>query len=90
MENKTPSSIADQIALLKQRGLLFNDELLVLPFLKSLSVRFTCMSRVLTHQHFPYKIGYNTLGTNEADQYNQTTFARFIIHFIVNGFLWVR
>ena len=87
MANKTPSSIADQTALLKQRGLLFNDELLVLPFLKPLSVRFTCMSRVLTHQHFPYKIGHNALGTYEANKYNETSFARFIIHFIVNGFL---
>jgi len=26
MANKTPYSIADQIALLKQRGMLFNDE----------------------------------------------------------------
>ena len=56
-------------------------------FLRPLSVRFTCMSRVLTHQHFPNKIGHKTLGSNEANKYNQTSFTRFIIHFIVNGFL---
>lgn len=34
MANKTPSSIADQIALLKLRGLLFNDEQSALLFRK--------------------------------------------------------
>ena len=59
-------------------------------FFKAIVCPFYKHGQRLSHQHFPNKIGYNTLGTNEADQYNQTTFARFIIHFIVNGFLRVR
>jgi abortive infection bacteriophage resistance protein len=37
MANKTPSSIADQIALLKQRGMLFNDEQSAHHFLENIS-----------------------------------------------------
>lgn len=37
MANKTPSSIADQIALLKKRGLLFNDEQSAHHFLENIS-----------------------------------------------------
>ena len=59
-------------------------------FFKAIVCPFYMHGQRISHQHFPYKIGYNTLGTNKADQYNQTTFARLIIHFIVNGFLWVR
>ena len=59
-------------------------------FFKAIVCLFYMYGKGLSHQHFPYKIGYNTLGTNEADQHNETSFARFIIHFIVNGFLRVR
>jgi abortive infection bacteriophage resistance protein len=37
MANKTPASIADQIALLKQRGMLFNDEQSAHHFLENIS-----------------------------------------------------
>ncbi len=37
MANKTPYSIADQIALLKQRGMLFNDEQSAYHFLENIS-----------------------------------------------------
>ena len=37
MVNKTPYSIADQITLLKQRGMLFNDEQSAHHFLKNIS-----------------------------------------------------
>ena len=37
MANKTPYSIADQIALLKQRGMLFNDEQSAHHFLENIS-----------------------------------------------------
>ena len=57
-----------------KQNTIFHNRSLVLPFLKPFSVRFTCMNRVLTHQHFPNKIGHNTLGTNEADQYNEIPF----------------
>jgi abortive infection bacteriophage resistance protein len=41
MANKTPSSIADQIALLKQRGLLFNDEQSAHHFLENINYYFS-------------------------------------------------
>jgi hypothetical protein len=56
-------------------------------FIKGILCPFYTHGQRLSHQHFPYKIGHNTLETNEAYQYNETPFARFIIHFIVNGFL---
>ena len=56
-------------------------------FLKAIVCPFHMNGQRLSQHHFPYKIGHNTLETNEADQYNETPFARFIIHFIVNGFL---
>jgi hypothetical protein len=59
-------------------------------FFKVIVCPFYMLGQRLSHHHFPNKIGHNTLGTNEADQYNETPFARFIIHFIVNGFLRVR
>ena len=59
-------------------------------FIKGILFPFYMNGQGLSHQHFPYKIGHNTLETNEANQHNETTFARFIIHFIVNGFLRVR
>jgi abortive infection bacteriophage resistance protein len=37
MANKAPSSVADQIALLKKRGMLFNDEQSAHHFLKNIS-----------------------------------------------------
>jgi abortive infection bacteriophage resistance protein len=37
MANKTPYSIADQIALLKHRGMLFNDEQSARHFLENIS-----------------------------------------------------
>ena len=59
-------------------------------FLKAIVCPFYMNGQRISHHHFPNKIGHNTLETNEADLYNQTTFARFIIHFIVNGFLRIR
>jgi hypothetical protein len=59
-------------------------------FIKGILCPFYTHGQRLSHQHFPNKIGHNTLGTNEAYQYNETPFARFIIHFIINGFLRVR
>jgi hypothetical protein len=59
-------------------------------FIKVILCPFYTHGQRLSHQHFPNKIGHNTLETNESDQHNETTFARFIIHFIVNGFLRVR
>jgi len=59
-------------------------------FFKAIVFPFYMHEQGLSHQHFPYKIGHNTLETNEADQHNETPFARFIIYFIVNGFLRVR
>ena len=59
-------------------------------FIKAIVFPFYMNGQGLSHHHFPNKIGHNTLETNEADQHNETTFARFIIHFIVNGFLRVR
>jgi hypothetical protein len=56
-------------------------------FIKGILCPFYTHVQRISHHHFPNKICHNTLETNEADQYNQTTFARFIIHFIVNGFL---
>jgi hypothetical protein len=59
-------------------------------FIKGILCPFYKNGRRISHHHFPNKIGHNTLETNEADQYNETPFARFIIYFIVNGFLRVR
>jgi hypothetical protein len=59
-------------------------------FIKGILCPFYTHGKRLSHHYFPYKIGQNTLETNEADQHNETTFARFIIHFIINGFLRVR
>ena len=59
-------------------------------FFKAIVCPFYMHGQRISHHHFPNKIGHNTLETNEADQHNQASFARFIIHFIVNGFLRVR
>ncbi len=67
-----------------------NLEVIGSAFIKGILCPFYMHGQRLSHQHFPNKIGHNTLETNEADQHNETSFARFIIHFIVNGFLWVR
>ena len=55
MANKTPSSIADQIALLKQRGLLFNDEQSAHHFLENINyhfIRHIAKSRLLKLRNF--------------------------------------
>ena len=69
---------------------LKNSDVIGSAFFKGILCPFYMHEQGLSRQHFPYKIDYNALGTNEADQHNETSFARFIIHFIVNGFLRVR
>ena len=58
-------------------------------FIKGILCPFYIHGQRISHQYFPNKIGHKTLETNEANQQNQTTFTRFIINFIVNGFFRV-
>ena len=59
MANKTPYSIADQIALLKQRGMHFNDEQSAHHFLENIS--YYRSEKIVLKTDFSEEVSFLTL-----------------------------